>query len=118
MQAHLIGIPSIFVGYRNTKNRQELLFQTENRPVHTLLPPPGYETSFDPDRSIGRIQRILDAIRNFANGKPEGTVWRAHISAKGGLEIEEVQPSELNLDDRIGIVRKDAVERIRDLELV
>lgn len=118
MQARLIGIPLIFVGYRNTKNGQDLLFETEQRPVETLLPPAGYEKTFDPARSVGRIQRILDALREFSESKPENTVWRAHISAKGGLEVEEVPPNELDLDNRIGIVRRDAVERIRDLELV
>lgn len=143
MQAHLIGIPSIFFGYhtkniRNTNktwtnkktwnNKKardtgrtpgpDILVDTEEKPIEKLLPPPGYETSFDPARAVGRIQRILDALRDFSQSQPENTVWRAHISGEGGLEVEELRPEELDPANRIGIVRRDALERIRALELV
>jgi hypothetical protein len=121
MQSHLVGIESIFVGYRETKHGQEKLVGIEDRPLSTMLPPPGYGDKFDPARSIGRMERILNALINFAkNAQAEGPVkvWRAHVSFKGGLDVEEIPSESLDLVDRVGILRRDVVERITDLEFV
>jgi len=122
MQSHLVGIDSILVGYRETKHGEEKLVGTENRPLNTLLPPPGYENKFDPGRSIGRMERILDALIKFAKseqGENEPVkVWRAHVSFQAGLNVEEVATEELDTVDRVGILKRDIVERIADIEFV
>jgi hypothetical protein len=123
MQAYLLGIPSIFVGYRNCKGGKEVLFETENRSVETLLPPPESAHLFDPARSIGRVHHFIHALLEFTKAEQkkqsnvdEVKVWRATISVKGALDVVEVPPEELDLVERIGIVKRKLVERIRELE--
>jgi hypothetical protein len=125
MQAYLLGIPSVFIGYRYCKGGKEVLFETENRPIETLLPPPESAHLFDPAKSIGRIHLILSVLLDFTKAEhkkqedaDEVKVWRATIHVKGALDIEEVLPEELDNTKRIGVVNRKLVENIRQLAYV
>jgi len=55
-----------------------------------------------------RLGRTSDRLRNPANAPPE---WaRPHVSSSAGKRAEEVRPLEVDLGDRIGVLRPIAVK--------
>jgi hypothetical protein len=121
LQSHLLGIPEIFVGYRDDA---DILRHTKTIAVADIpqkITGPGC-LSWNPQQNIDWGFRVLTALRKYCNnsGKAEETVWRVEVRGFGtGINIREPSEREVGqLNDnseprRLGIVPEWFVNEVR-----
>lgn len=132
LQSHLIGTPTLFVGYRD---QRDILQQTEFIPTADLASRLSSEgRTWDPQENINWGYKVLTTLRahcqqkveqaNHLNGScvdPCDRIWRVEIKGRQGISVRELGKNEIdnvNRDGerRIGIIPAQFINEMRKVQ--